>query len=109
MTVMKKEMTERRAIVALTLKTGYRKDQLSSLKSRKVKHCSRIQSSQFKMQLDGMISLMQVDLDFHSTKEVLTGRESVIPTSQMLATHYGVKTAYHFMTSDRVRLEIAGS
>ena len=108
-TVMKKEKTERRAIAALTHKTGSRRDQLSSLRYKKEKHCSGIQSSPFKMQLDGMISLMQVGLDFHNTREVLTGRESVTRTGLMLATLFGVKTAYHFMTFDRVRLVIAGS
>lgn len=109
MTVKKAEMTRPRNIVALTLKIGYREDHPNSSRFKKEKHCLLIQSSPFKMQLDGMISLTQVGLGFHNTREVSIGKESVTLTDLMLATLSGVKVAYHYMIFDRVRLEIAGS
>ena len=109
MTVRRVETMQSRNTHALIPKIGSRGDLPSSLRSKKEKHYSKIRISQLKTQLDGMTSLMQVDLVFHNMREVSIGKESVMSTHLRRATHSGEKTEYRYMILDKVRSEIAGS
>ena len=111
MIVMKMVKTCHNRIIASSLKIESRKVQMPLRRSKKVKNFTKTLTSQFKTRLDGMISHMQVALVYHSTREVLSGKEFAMSILLTKAILFGVVIVISLpcMIFDRDKLETVGS